>query len=107
MYSEQQSINRDSVVLERRIKEILGNTNFGSLMFALQIGCAGFYSEDDEFSLILNSGGITDFVTIDSAGRITYMHYDQLQIQFDTESQAVIIEQAFNTDDAQRYNYNL
>ena len=49
MYNERQSINRDSVVLERRIKQILGDTEFGSLMFALSVGCAGFYSEKDEF----------------------------------------------------------
>lgn len=35
VYNEQQSINRDSIILERRIKQILNNTNFGALMFAL------------------------------------------------------------------------
>ena len=45
-------------------------------MFALQIGVAGFYSENDTFNIVLNYGGITDFIEIGSDNVVNYMHFD-------------------------------
>ena len=93
--------------LQRNIKKILGDVEYEALMFALPIGCAGFFAEDGEFRLIINSGGITDFVTVETNGRIMYMHYDQLQVRFDAEAQVVSIGQPFDEDQDRQYNYDL
>ncbi|CAL6023086.1 Conserved_hypothetical protein [Hexamita inflata] len=58
VYSETQSINRDSSLLAKQIQKLIKETNFGYAMFTLPIGISGFWSENG-LKVIYNQNGIS------------------------------------------------
>ncbi|CAL6082106.1 Conserved_hypothetical protein [Hexamita inflata] len=102
VYSETQSINRDSSLLAKQIKKLIKDTNFGHAMFTLPIGISGFWSENG-LKVIYNQNGISDFFQL-TEGQAVYRHFDQIEIGLNQQTASV---SALFTEENKYYTYNL